>query len=148
MHGATAAGLRASGRGTDINQFFMMERYGLRTGDTVMVAIDAGRGRIYYGINGRWLNGQPGGAGGEALDTGKILDGPRLPTRERTSGRDDAAMADQSGYPGIPARPAGRVPRLHHGGLAGPADAADRPFEPPPATGQPLCPTGTAEHRV
>lgn len=76
VHGATAAGLRASGRGTDINQFFMMERYGLRTGDTVMVAIDAGRGRIYYGINGRWLNGQPGGAGGEALDTGRFSMAP------------------------------------------------------------------------
>lgn len=76
VHGTTAAGLRASGRGTDINQFFAMERYGLRTGDTVMIAIDALRGRIYYGINGRWLNGQPGGQGGEALDTGRFSMAP------------------------------------------------------------------------
>ena len=38
-----------------------------RNGDVFMFALDADRGMGYYGLNGRWLNGEPGVSDGGAL---------------------------------------------------------------------------------
>ena len=40
---------------------------GYRSGDTFMFALDADRGMVFYGLNGQWLNGQPGFSGGTAV---------------------------------------------------------------------------------
>src|SRR5262245_8923023 len=36
-----------------------------RNGDVFMFALDADNSLLYYGVNGQWINGQPGAAGGE-----------------------------------------------------------------------------------
>jgi len=38
-----------------------------RSGDTFMFALDVNNQKVFQGVNGTWLNGTPGGAGGEAL---------------------------------------------------------------------------------
>jgi hypothetical protein len=40
-------------------------------GDVFGVAADLDRGRVYFRVNGRWINGEPGAAGGAPLEVGK-----------------------------------------------------------------------------
>jgi len=55
------------GRGSETNTVSVMERGSQRNyvnGDVFMFALDANKGIVYYGVNGRWQNGAPGEQGG------------------------------------------------------------------------------------
>ncbi len=46
------------------------QKQNFKNGDVFMFALDADSGNLYFGVNGRWLNGEPGGQGGASLKRG------------------------------------------------------------------------------
>lgn len=60
--------VRGFGRDNDGALFVEVGRSAtIIAGDTIMMALDADRGLAYWGVNGQWMNGEPGGRGGAPL---------------------------------------------------------------------------------